>query len=121
MKAPAINFDASGIAAIAGILAIAGLGLWAYVKRDELGRALNITQSGNLADRGATALATAIAGREESVGTGLYAAKAAAGSWWRRLTGSTSPDDIDYSKAVTDAERAMVRARESDLEGYYGP
>lgn len=114
MKAPAINLDASGALVIAGVAALAVVGgviWWKY--GEQLKRGLNIASPDNFAASGVEAGLTAALGRSESAGTvaytvSQYTAPALLSKGWRWLTGTATPDDIDYSAPVTDAERAMV-------------
>lgn len=108
MKMPAVQVSATAILAVAGILAAAVVGVWAW-RRFDLGVKLNPADPNNIASQAVESVVTRLAGREESAGTAAYELTSSAGSAWRWLTGGTSVDDIDYSGPVTERERELVK------------
>lgn len=79
MKAPNISLTGGGIAGLAVVAAVAGLGLYAYANRKAIGQALdkvNPASSGNVVYSGVSSVVTAASGEDNSLGTWLYNLKA---------------------------------------------
>lgn len=73
MNAPSLQIDAGGIAAIVALTALAGVGALLYVKRAQIGPALDPTSDKNLAYSTVNAIGAAVTGDKSfSLGSRIY-------------------------------------------------
>jgi hypothetical protein len=94
-----------------GVIALVVIGIIFYFRndlKDMVQRGLNPLSPDNYVYKSATAVTTAVLGRDESPGTAAYEGTSIIGGLWRSLTGGFTTDDVDYSKPVTPQEKAMV-------------
>lgn len=65
-------FGFSGVVGAAFVVLLAGVGIYVYFKREEIGTAINPVDPNNLANRGVTAVVSNVTGRDETLGGWIY-------------------------------------------------
>lgn len=62
----------SGVLGAAFVVLLAGIGIYVFFKRDEIGTAINPVDPNNLANRGVNAVVSDVTGRDETLGGWIY-------------------------------------------------